>query len=98
MCYAASLRGESPSLVELKATTENPVVYWVVVPDQERQEIYFDNDNTVFKLKQAIWDKFGIPIDKQKLTYRGYDIWGDNQKMKEYPAILSGDTIDVALI
>jgi len=32
VCYGASLRGNSPSLVQLKATTEDPVGLWIVHP------------------------------------------------------------------
>jgi len=106
VCYAASLRGESPSLVELKATTENLaelkatteslVYYWIEVPDQEHQEISFNNDNTVLQLKQKIRDKFDIPVDNQELVWEGQTL-SDYKKLKDYSAILSGATFNVVL-
>ena len=81
MCYAASLRGESPSLVELKATTESlvelkattesPVYYTLVVPNEGSYSVKFDNKYNVWSLKQKIASSFGIPFSRQRIVWKG---------------------------
>ena len=94
MCYAASLRGESPSLVELKATTEYRVIYWIEVPNQAPDIILFDTSYTVRQLKDKIASLFDISFDNQELTWDG-QVLDDGKLMKDYMLIPPGDTLKV---
>jgi len=94
VCYAASLRGESPSLVELKATTEYSVDYWIEIPNQERKSIEFDTNYPVRLVKHKIAYLLGISFDNQELAWNGQVLDG-GKSMKDYPEILPGDTLNV---
>jgi len=96
VCYAASLRGESPSLVELKATTEGYVYLWVEVPDQERQNFPIDTaTKSVLDLMQTIEYKFKVPVANQKLVWNNQTL-GMSSKLKSY-YLMNGDTVKVEL-
>jgi len=94
VCYAASLRGESPSLVELKATTESLVYLWVEVPDQERQNIMIDMDKSVNDFMQTIKYKFNLTGDL-KLVWNNQTLNQWN-KLKSY-YLMNSDTVKVEL-
>ena len=94
MCYAASLRGESPSLVELKATTEGSVYLWVEVPDQERQNIMIDLNKSVNDFMQTIRYKFNLTGDlKLQWNNQTLNQWN---KLKSY-SLNNSDTVKVEL-
>ena len=69
MCYGASLRGDSPSLVELKATTESPITIIVITPTSKSLSYNLDTNTSVDTLKEKLQTDTGTPPDQQRILF-----------------------------
>ena len=74
MCYGASLRGDSPSLVQLKSTQDDPIDIWIRFPDDFDSSwhlVAVDPSSNVLELKQQLdRDFLSIPPEYQQLTFK----------------------------
>ena len=102
MCYGASLRGDSPSLVQLKATTEDPVGLWIVHPPAWMYSGHsetVDTSFTVRELKERLSQKYGTPVSSIELKFsREEKHMEDNQTMAEVGVVPMNGDIYVSLI
>jgi len=71
VCYGMSLRGDSPSLVELKATTERGFIFSVAAPDITVKNLFFQDSTTVLHLKEYIEGMVHHSPSEQALTFEG---------------------------
>ena len=69
VCYGASLRGDSPSLVELKATTESPISILVTTNGSKTLSYNLDTNTSVDTLKEKLQADTGMPPDQQRILY-----------------------------
>jgi len=86
VCYGASLRGDSPSLVELKAiTTENPTIFIHIPSQKDPVRLLVDLNSTVLQLKQRLNKEFKQPTpEKQILVSPIGESMDDTQTLKSY--------------
>ena len=102
MCYGASLRGDSPSLVQLKATTEDPVDLYIEYPkwrDYAGHSETVDYEMTVRELKELIAKKQNVSPDSLELKFERDDAhMEDDETIREVGVVPGRNDIYVTLI